>query len=176
MFSQITWEQYFAHTAVAGLLYYLSVLILYYRSDFKLFFNGSKSARTGLSASALQEQSIIEVLGKVAVSTGSTTVSSEQLNFSTPAQPEEASNHASLYRQEEVGKFVERLKESVTILEEANGSKEELAILFKMALSKHPVLLDTSLNDDVIQASLTLLNKSNFDFEIGGDEIRNFWK
>ncbi len=184
MFSHISWEQYFAYTAATGLLYYATVVFLYYRDNLVLFVKQPlKKRSSGLNPERLQ-RSEKDILGQAQISESEVTVNSEELNFydseateevAAQIQPEEETSESQDFtssNQDAIENFITELKGNLKILKEADGNKEEFGSLFRATASKYPQLKDHHTLNALVEE---LVLAEELGFTITQAEIEVLW-
>lgn len=184
MFSHISWEQYFAYTAATGLLYYATVVFLYYRDNLVLFVKLPLRKRpSGLNPERLQRTEK-DILGQAQISDSELTLNSEELNFYDSKASEEVVAEIQMEEetsepqditssdQDAVENFTTELKGNLKILKEAEGNKEEFGSLFLATASKYPQLKDQHTLNALIEE---LVLEEELGFTVTQAEIEGLW-
>lgn len=184
MFSHISWEQYLAYTAATGLLYYATVVFLYYRDNLVLFVKQPLRKRSSDSNPERLQRTEKDILGQAQISESELTVNSEELNFYDSEATEEVVAQIQLEEetsgpqdiissdQDAIENFITELKRNLKILKEAEGNKEEFDSLFRASASKYPQLKD----HHTLNASIEeLVLAEELGFTITEADIEGFW-
>ncbi|MDB5012812.1 MAG: hypothetical protein JWQ25_1014 [Daejeonella sp.] len=192
MLSQISWQQFIASFAVTGLLYYAIVIIIYYRRELVLLLKDPLKAKKVSRQTSLQVANFDRsVLGEVIHSKDFTTTNPEDLNFSWDdldakltsfdesrqiqiSEDNHLDNH-STNNLEETRAFVNELKNNLTIIKDADGSKQEFSLLFSAATSKYSSLKGHPSMDYINLLTEEIVNSEKLGFLISTEELSSLW-
>ncbi|MDF3076891.1 MAG: hypothetical protein K0S09_780 [Sphingobacteriaceae bacterium] len=175
MLSQISWGQYVAYVAVAGLLYYLTIILLYYRSNLLLFFKDPLNSQNRLGSDFSPDEKIRDILGKPTASVNENVVSSSELQFYEHETRGELSDQSSTSIIEDKGSFLSDLNESLIILKEAEGTKEEFCALFQVVSSKYNALAQSSERQATVSVVSDLISAKELNFSLTPQEVDKLW-
>jgi hypothetical protein len=165
MLSSLTWQQYlFAAGATIG-LYYLAVLLLYYREDILLFLKG-KINRAGLPANQpIPPQ--VSIMGPAShgpsplLSDAATVLVAPQ-PVKTGEEPEEAV----------VTPVLEEMKPLLELATESDAEKEELLPLLRLVTTRHSLSLQGRHREAIEDF---LLGQGRFPFTLTPEDLQSLW-
>ncbi|WP_374163829.1 hypothetical protein [Arcticibacter sp. MXS-1] len=175
MLSQISWGQYVAYVAVAGLLYYLTVILLYYRINLLLFFKDPLNPQNRSGSDYHQNKKERDVLGKPLIPVNENIVSSSELQFYNHETKGESSNDPSTSILDEKGSFLSDLNEGLIILKEAEGTKDEFCALFQVISSKYEALAHSSERQVTVSVVSDLISAKELNFSLTPQEVNELW-
>lgn len=175
MLSQISWGQYVAYVAVAGLLYYLTVILLYYRSNMLLFLKDPLNSQNRLLRDYSQEVKERNILGKPLTSVNENVISSSELQFYEHETGEELTDQSSTSMLEDKGNFLSDLNEGLIILKEAAGTKDEFCALFQVISSKYKALAQSSERQATVSVVSDLISAKELNFSLTPQEVNELW-
>lgn len=193
MFNTISWEQYLTVIASLLVLYYLGVLVIYYRKDLAArlssreanlsspetdpkYYNPFASNSDSFMGSINPEKddNKIYIKNKEIGEANKIDVG----NFSTgkehPVDAEPPLPSSETFLLGTVADLLQEIKTLLQLLSENEGTKEDCQTLFKALFSRNHTLKDTSYQDAI---SLFLYNEclGKLRFELSIAEIKELW-
>jgi hypothetical protein len=187
MFSQISWQQYFAYVAVTGLLYYIAVVALYYRNQLLgIIKNRVKSHDMPVQSFYVSDQQ--DILGKAFDFSSPSSIDSEDLQFAGENEDtvEDSKRDLPLSQNEQLSLstpslgdsegFLTEFKDNLSILKEAEGTKDEFISLFTNTASKYPLLNNASQLQPLNLHIHDLMVAQELGFEISAQELEEYWQ
>jgi hypothetical protein len=175
MLSQISWGQYVAHIAVAGLLYYLTVILLYYRSNLLVFLKYPLNPQNRLQCDDSQTKKERDVLGKPSTPINENIVSPSELKFYDQETEEELGEQSSTSILEDKGNFLSDVNEGLIILKDAEGTKDEFSALFQVISSKYKALAQSSERQSTVSVVSDLISAKELTFSLTSQEVNKLW-
>ncbi|MBC8053804.1 MAG: hypothetical protein H7Y13_12135 [Sphingobacteriaceae bacterium] len=189
MFSQISWQQYFAYVAVTGLLYYIVVVALYYRNQlFRLVKNPLKQGDELPTKNSYVSYNQQDILGKAVDFNSPDSIAATDLQFagdnedtfedSEPDLPLSQNEHTKTSNQAlgDSEGFTNEFKNNLSILKEAEGTKDEFISLFTNTASKYPGLNNASTLQTLNLFILELISAQELGFLISAQELGEYWE
>ena len=184
MFSQISWQQYFAYLAVTGLLYYIVVVALYYRNQLfrivnRSLYKGDEKPAKAFHASVNPQ----DILGKAVDFNSPSSIASVDLQFSgdIDAEPDfslpldEHPSTTSSTLEDQEG-FIAEFKNNLSIVKEAEGTKDEFISLFTNTASKYPGLNNSSQLQTLNILIQELISNQELGFVVTSQELGEYWE
>ncbi len=175
MLHQFTWQQFLIAALILTLVWYIAIILLYYRSKIlDLFSAGSKLKQPEKLKreweEELEEDDNDDLIGKQAIPEGVSEVEMHMLGFAPKVKKDirEDDQDTQLGLIPDV---LEELKGIYRILEKENGNKEHFISLFKLVTSKYPKIKGTA-----NQQALNDYIRENLSFSISDEELDNLWK
>ena len=174
MLHQITWQHFLIAAFILTLIWYLVIILLYYRGKAsELFFGKSKLKQPEKLQREWEEELEDDnenLIGKQALPEGAREVEMHMIGFAPNVKKEEIHE---VDRDTQLGLIpdvLEELKRIFHILEIENGNKEDFISLFKLISTKYPKIRNTpnqqALNDYI---------KENLPFGISDEELNKLW-
>lgn len=175
MLAQFTWQQFLLAALILTVLWYIAVVLLYYRKDISRF----KPKRNRLPKrfrrewdEELEEESGEDpqeeaLMGGTRQPEGVSTLPMEELRFA----PKEEDPHE--YRDTQLGTVpdvLEELKTIFSILENEGGTKEDFVSLFALVASRYP-----QIKGSPAQQALNGHIRENVLFPISDEELDQLW-
>ena len=186
MFSQISWQQYFAYVAVTGLLYYVVVVALYYRTQlFRIVQNPLKQGNELPTENSYVSYNQQNILGKAVDFNSPGSIASTDLQFADTnedtfedLEPDETLSHpaTSTPALGDSEGFIKEFKNNLSILKGAEGTKDEFISLFTNTASKYPSLNNASTLQPLNLFVLELLAAQELAFSISAQELGEYWE
>ncbi|MGK6353176.1 hypothetical protein [Parapedobacter sp. DT-150] len=167
MLQQFTWQQFGMGAGAVAAVWYLAVLLLYFRTELsRLGAPPGKGAGQHRPASEEPENED-DLMGKAVLPHGMDTVDADGLSFAPALQPE-ASFHAK--RLGVVSDVMQELKTMVMLLQRENGSKEEFYGLFGHIKNTYPAIRESGQ-----LAALTGYLEDHLPFGLTEEEKQTLW-
>ncbi len=189
MFSQISWQQYVAYVAVTGLLYYIVVVALYYRNQlFRIVKNPLKQGDELPAKSSYDTHGQQNILGRAYDFNSPDLINSTDLRFADNNQDtlEDFEPDDTLSQNEHPATstpalgnsegFINEFKNSLSILKEAEGTKDEFISLFTNTASKYPDLNNASQLPTLNYIIHELISAQELGFVISAEELGEYWE
>ncbi|MEJ7558126.1 MAG: hypothetical protein WKF66_07425 [Pedobacter sp.] len=173
MLHQFTWLQFLIAALIFVLIWYLAIILLFYRDKIAELFSGkSKSQQPEKLRREWEEdfeydepENDDDLMGRKVFPDGESEVSMHMLGFVPKVNPDEKLAQLGV-----IPDVMEELKSIFHILEKENGTKEDFISLFALVSSKYPNLSNTS--------NLENLNnfiRENLPFELTEEELKKLW-
>ncbi len=192
MFNSFSWEQYLIFIATILTLYYLSILLLYFRMDFAAIFTAKKgnlshsktepkyynpftpnpdSFMGSINPEKVEDQIYIKTKENGEANITQVEDSSADKEHPVNAEPPLSSDTFLLGT---IADLVKEIKTLIQLLSENGGIKEDFLKMVATLLARYHNLKDTAYQDTI---SIFLVNecKGKFHYEISLDEIKMLW-
>lgn len=175
MLHQFTWQQFLIAALILTLVWYIAIILLYYRTKIlDLFSQKSKYKQPEKLKreweEELEEDDNNDLIGRQAVPEGISEVEMHMLGFAPIIKKETNPEDDKDTQLGLIPDVLEELKGIFRILEKENGDKEDFISLFKLVSSKYPKIKDTP-----NQSSLNEHIRENLPFHISDEELANLW-
>ncbi|MHB1178812.1 MAG: hypothetical protein ACYCZO_10835 [Daejeonella sp.] len=175
MLHQFTWQQFLIAALILTLVWYIAIILLYYRTKIlDLFSKKSKHKQPEKLKreweEELEEDDNDDLIGRQAVPEGVSEVEMHMFGFAPIIKKETNPEHDKDTQLGLVPDVLEELKGIFRILEKENGSKEDFISLFKLVSSKYPKVKGTS-NQQALNEHI----RENLPFHISDEELANLW-
>lgn len=176
MLAQFTWQQFLVAALILTVVWYIAVVLLYYRKDISKF--RPKGNRLPdrlrrewdeeLENEFGEEPEDETLMGRTREPEGVSSVPMEELRFAPKEEDPDA------YRDTQLGTVpdvLEELKAIFRILEKEGGTKEDFISLFALVSAKYPKIKDTP-NQQALNAYI----RDNVLFPISDEELNGLWQ
>jgi len=179
MLQHFTWQQFLTAALILTLIWYVGVILIFYRKELNDFLNGKRTPATppeplphvwdeDFEDEPLSEEE--NLIGKPILPEGMSRLSMAQFGFApnvkeTAIEDEDKGTWLGL-----VPDVLEELKSIFHILEKENGNKEDFISLFGLVSGKYPKIRNTP-NQQAINDYI----RENLPFKISDGELDNLW-
>lgn len=175
MLAQFTWQQFLIAALILAIVWYLAVVLLYYRRDISKFTSKAHKPPEKLQREWDEEledgfeddPEEENLMGKPVQPEGVSTVPMEALRFAPKQADEDDERDVQLGLIPDV---LEELKSIFSILEKEGGTKEDLISLFALVSSKYPKIKGTP-NQQALNEHI----RENVLFPISDEELNQLW-
>lgn len=171
MLQQFSWQQFLVAIAVLTLIWYASVILLFYRKELTAFLKGKPPEdpankplphRWEDRVDELPAAGEDELMGKSKMPEGVSVIDMEELQFS---EPDDKTEKLGL-----VSDIIEEIKLIFKILGQEDGSKQDFLKLIAEVKSRYPKIASSSslpqINDFIL---------SNASFALSPEELEDLW-
>lgn len=171
MLQQFSWQQFLVAIMVLTLIWYLAVMLIFYRKELKAFLKGSSPKPSNQEplphhwdnyVDELPNGATDDLMGKSKLPEGVAVIEMEELHFSEPANQTEKLGLVS--------DVVEEIKLIFKILDQEDGNKQDFLKLIEEVKIRYPKIASSSsipqINDFI---------QSNATFQISLQELENLW-
>lgn len=173
MIQSITWKQFGMAAVSAGLLYYLIILLQYYRQELIAFFK-SRGKRPGEAPGEPPvNKTDQQVFGAIRIDEAEMdVVKAEELDFAafepdTTDLPENGDTKNLLLG--EVADLMQELKVLLRVTKDTGDTKENFLMLFRLLVSKHPRIPSAAYGKSI---AISIMDDSaNLPFELTQTEL-----
>lgn len=172
MLEQFTWQQFLIAALILSILWYIAVVLLYYRRDIAKF-KPKKNTRQPERLQREWEEELEDepeeerLMGRTREPEGVSSVPMEALRFAPKAEDPDEQRDTQLGIIPDV---LEELKGIFRILENEGGTKEDFISLFALVSSKYPQIKGTA-----NQQALNGYIRENVLFPISDEELDQLW-
>lgn len=172
MLQQFTWPQFLLASFVLSLVWYLSVILLYYRKELKQFLNRETKEnqsseplphRWDKSTDPIEEENEETLMGKPQLPEGMTNVSISGFGFAI--SEDEKEDQIGL-----VPDVLEEIKSVFNIIAKEDGNKSDFFSLMKLVSGKYP-----SLGSNPNIKSINEYIAQNAPFYLSAEELEDLW-
>lgn len=174
MIQQFSWLQFFVATGASTLLWYIGVVLLFYRMELNAFLGGKSIGketqplphRWERDVETLTEEKEVEtenLIGKPKLPEGMSLVSTDQISF---ASSDDA-------KQQQIGlvpDVLQELKEVFTVLAKQDGNKKDFFGLMEMVRQNFPAI---GSNPNIAQINAFI--GEHAPFHLSSEELENLW-
>lgn len=173
MLAQFTWQQFLVAAMVLSLVWYLGVILVFYRRDVSNFLSkGVKQSQPERLQREWEEELEDEpeeenLMGSVREPEGLSTVAMEELRFAPKTDSSDAERGTQLGVIPDV---LEELKGIFSILQKEGGTKEDFISVFALISAKYPAIKGTP-----SQQALNEHIRENVLFPISDAELDQLW-
>jgi hypothetical protein len=169
MLQHFTWPQFLIAALILTLLWYITIVLLYYRKDLKWFltgkeFNEHNEPLPHVWQDEVDEISTDDLMGKPAKPEGLETVSMDGFSFGP------ISSSAKLSQLGLVPDVVEELKTIFNILQKEDGNKSDFFSLLALTKAKHPKI---GINPNI--QHINDFVRQNAPFMLTNEELEDMW-
>ena len=171
MLQQFSWQQFLVAIAVLTLIWYLAVILIYYRKELKAFLKGNPSEQSNQEplphnwdeyVDDLPDETEDDVMGRSKLPEGVSVMDMEELQFSEPDSKVEKLGLVS--------DVIEEIKLIFKILGQEDGTKQDFLKLIEEVKIRYPKIASSSslpqINDFIL---------SNASFHLSPEELENLW-
>jgi len=179
MLQHFTWQQFLTAALILTLIWYVGVILIFYRKELNDFLNGKRTPATppeplphvwdeDFEDEPLSEEE--NLIGKPILPEGMSRLSMAQFGFApnvkeTAIEDEDKETQLGL-----IPDVMEELKSIFHILDTEHGDKDDFISLFGLVSSKYPKIRNTS-----NQQALNDYIRENLAFEISNLELDQLW-
>lgn len=173
MLQQFTWQQFLVASMVLSLIWYVFVILIFYRTEFLGLFGRKEINQSAerlphhweKDVEALQDenQQTNELMGKARLPDGMATVSMGGFGFAQTEQERETQIGL-------VPDVLQEIKEIFAIIEKEDGSKKDFLNLMEMVREKFPRI---GSNPNI--ARINQFIGEHAPFHLSADELENLW-
>jgi len=171
MLQQFTWQQFLVAAAVLTLVWYVAVILLFYRKELNAFLSGKMGRKVtdeplphqwekGVEE---QEETEDELMGKPALPEGMTTVSMGGIGFV-------ASERAKVQQIGLVPDVLAEIRDVFGILEKEDGDKKDFLNLMAIVRGKYPGI---GANPNIGSINAWIIEHAPF--HLSPEELENLW-
>ncbi|OYD46366.1 hypothetical protein CHU00_06660 [Sphingobacterium cellulitidis] len=172
MLAQFTWQDFLIAALILSLLWYVGIMLIYFRGKIPKFGNQQKrSAPTPGERKPEEEPEDGELIGRTREPDGVSSVGMEELRFAPRSEPDDDPDD---YRDTQLGDVpdvLEELKRIFSILENEGGTKEDFISLFALVVAKHPKIKGTP-----SQQAINEYIRNHLLFPISDEELEALWE
>lgn len=171
MLTQFTWQQFLVAITVLSLIWYCSVILLFYRKELKRLLNGKPlndstseplAHRWAEKFDVLEQQAEDHLMGKSRLPDGVEIVGMDEIQF---VEPDPKTQRLGL-----IPDVLEEVKTIFDILSKEDGNKQDFLALMQTVKENYPKIAShpnlPQVNDFII---------SNASFHLSPDELENIW-
>lgn len=171
MLQQFSWQQFLVAIAVLTLIWYVAVILIFYRKELKAFFKGKPPEQPNHDplphswdnyVDDLPDETKDDLMGKSKLPEGVSIIDMEELQFSEPDSKVEKLGLVS--------DVIEEIKLIFKILGQEDGNKQDFLKLMAEVKSRYPKISSSS--------SLPQINEfilSNASFHLSPQELEDLW-
>jgi len=171
MLQQFSWQQFLVAITVLTLIWYLAVILIFYRKELKAFVKGKTPETSNQEplahqwdeyVDALPDGAADDLMGKAKLPEGVSIIEMEELQFSAPTEQTEKLGL--------VADVLEEIKLIFKILGQEDGNKQDFLKLIDEVKIRYPKIGSSSslpqINDFIL---------SNAAFHLSPEELENLW-
>jgi hypothetical protein len=184
MLHQISWFTYAVSIFSVIIIYYLYVVLKFYRADIKraIYIFSGKTPAVKLSGAGDLQIPDYEIMG-MAQPEQVEFLAPEELHFGPPDTDDETESIPALASANNttdtrfIGEFSEMVSEVKTlirVINESSESKENFEMLFRLIIQKYAALADTGYRQQINDYLLTE-GVPQFPFMLTAGELDNYW-
>lgn len=181
MLHQFTWQQFLIAALILTLVWYIAIIMLYYRSKLLDLFSARSKLKQSeklkreweeeLEEDDTSEEENDDLIGTQAVPEGVSEVEMHMLGFAPKVKKEEIPEDDRDTQLGLIPDVLEELKGIFRIVEKENDNKEYFISLFALITAKYPEIKGTT-----NQPALNDYIRENLSFSISDEELDNLWK
>ncbi|WP_304066896.1 hypothetical protein [Pedobacter glucosidilyticus] len=168
MLHQFTWQQFLIAALILTLIWYLAIILLYYRHSVASFLSGDGKPEQPERIrkeweEELEDEEVENMMGKPAEPEGASSLPMDSIRFAAKSSEKD----------EELGLIpdvLEELKTIFNILEKENGDKTDFFSLLQLVKGKYP---DIGSNSNIEQINEHILD--HLPFQLNQEELENLW-
>ncbi len=174
MLAQFTWQQFLVAAMILSLVWYLGVVLLYYRRDVFSYFSRRYKKEPPERLHREWEEELEDepedesLMGSVREPEGLSSVQMDALRFSPKEEDPDASRDRQIGTVPDV---LEELKSIFAVLQKEGGTKEDFISLLALVGAKYPGIKDTP-----SQRALNDYIRQNVLFPISDEELDELWR
>ena len=165
MLTSFTWQQFLLTAGAVSALYYLAVLLLFYRKDIKYWLK-RRTSRAGLPADPLLPPQV-SIMGPA--SPGPAPLLSEAASILVAPLPMEAEEKP---QDTVVESILQEIKPLLDLATEADAEKEELLPLLRLVTARHSPSLEDCHRKSI---EAFLLGQGRFSFSLIPEDLQSLW-
>lgn len=169
MLQQFTWQQFLVAISVLSLVWYCTIILLYYRRELKAFLNGKSQKedvplphRWDDKFDELEKEVDDHLMGKSKLPDGVSIVGMDDIQF--------VDDNAQTERLGLISDVIEEIMIIFNILGKEDGSKQDFLNLISTVKENYPGI---SSNANLPQINNFIV--SNAPFHLTNDEVENLW-
>lgn len=174
MLQQFTWQDFLIAAVIFTLVWYVAIILLYYRSEFFKFISGRNPTQPPEKLRREWEEEFEDdekdnLMGKQALPEGLSEVSMSNFGFGQKGEITDEKDNKEI-QLGLVPDVLEELKSIFSILKKEDGGKEDFISLFALIGSKYPNIRNTP-----DQHAINNYIRENLPFEMSEEELENLW-
>lgn len=166
MLQQFTWEQFLWVAATLAAIWYISVLLLFFRKEIRgLFTPKSKPETQPSNPEEPEEGEVFDLMGSTTLSEGVLDIAPDELTFSPKQDTDGKTKKLDL-----VSDFLQEIKELIDTIEREKGNKEDFHRMFGALKQKYPAIRESGRLE-----TLASYLEDHLPFTLTAEEKQHLW-
>ncbi|GGC42572.1 hypothetical protein GCM10011386_38520 [Parapedobacter defluvii] len=166
MLQQFTWEQFLWVAATLAAVWYISVLLLFFRKEIRgLFTPENKTNARPSDPGEPEDGEVFDLMGSTAMSEGVLDIAPDELTFSPKSDTDGKTRKLGL-----VSDFLQEIKELIDTIEREKGNKEDFHKLFDALKQKYPAIRESGRLE-----TLASYLEDHLPFTLTDEEMQHLW-